>query len=131
MAILAVDCDIAGRRVEIKAAIVLPPALALANDHFRIRALDAARHTGAVVADLAANPFGIGGVRECKPQGCRCDADQEFGHRQPPLRPHAVSLGCAPRYQLQSDGLVPYLVMKARAYAAGPSFGCYRPPRAD
>ena len=39
----------------------------------------------------------------------------------------AVSLGCAPRYQLQSDGLVPYLVMKARAYAAGPSFGCYRP----
>src|SRR5215471_8175851 len=87
MAILAVDHDIAGRRVEIKAAIVLPPALALANDHFRIRALDAARHAGAVVADLAANPFGIGGVRERKPQGCRCDADQEFGHRQPPLRP--------------------------------------------
>ena len=33
------------------------------------------------------NPFGVSGVRERKPQGCCCDADQEFGHRQPPLRP--------------------------------------------
>src|SRR5262249_60467093 len=43
----------------------------------------------------------------------------------------AVSLGCAPRYQLQSDGLVPYLVMKARAYAAGPQLRLLPPARAD
>src|SRR5215470_8239921 len=93
---LAVDHDIASRRAQIKAAIVMPPMLALANDHLCIRALDAARHAGAVVADLAANPFGIGRVRERKPQGCRCDADQEFGHRQPPLPP-SRSASAAPR----------------------------------
>jgi hypothetical protein len=39
-------------------------------------------------------------VRECKPQSGGCDTDEEFGHRQPPLRPLAVSLGCAPAYQV-------------------------------
>src|SRR5215469_13614989 len=46
-----------------------------------------------------------------------------------------VSLRSAPRGQprlrpavsIAERRLVPYLVMKARAYAAGPSFGCYRP----
>src|SRR5262249_22185137 len=126
MAILPVDHDIARRPGDSTGAIVLPPALALANDHFRIRALDAARHTGAVVADLAANPFGIGGVRECKPQGCRCDADQEFGHRQPPLRPRGQPR-LRPAVSIAERRFGSVLSDESPAYAAGPSFGCYRP----
>jgi len=58
-----------------------------ANDRIFIRTLDATRYAVAVVADIAADPFGIGRVRECKPQGCRRDADQKFDHGQPPLPP--------------------------------------------
>src|SRR5690242_1885536 len=84
---LAMDRDVAGRCVDINASVAMAPVLAVANYHIRVRAGHTARHAGAVIANLAADPFGIGGVRERKPQGCRCDADQEFGHRQPPLRP--------------------------------------------
>jgi hypothetical protein len=90
------DHDAARGRIDVKAVVAIPPMLAVANNDLRIRTMDAARHAGAVIANFAAYPFGIGGVGECKPQGGSCDADKEFGHRQPPLRPPAVSLGCAP-----------------------------------
>src|SRR5438552_2696205 len=81
--------------------------LAVANDDVRVRTKDAARHAGAVIANLAAYPFGIGGVGECKPQGGGCDADEEFGHRQPPLRP-LRSASAVPRpIKFRGYGLVP------------------------
>jgi hypothetical protein len=63
---LATNRDTAGRRIDVKAAIMMP-RLALANDHVGVRALNAARYANAVVANLTAYPFGIGGVRERKP----------------------------------------------------------------
>jgi hypothetical protein len=98
--------DVARRLISVKAAVVMVRPLAFVND--RNRTLDARRYAVAVVAEFVADRFGIGRVRECKPQGCRRHADQKFDHSRPPLRP-AVSLGCAPRYQLPSEGLVPDL----------------------
>src|SRR5438309_5499335 len=74
--------------------------LAAANNDVRVRTMDAARHAGAVIANFAAYPFGIGGVGECKPQGGGCDADEEFCHRQPPLRPLRSASAVPPAYQV-------------------------------
>jgi hypothetical protein len=84
---LAADLNIPSRRVEIKAAVVMPPMFALANEAIRIGVLDAARHAAAVVANFAADPFGICGVRQDEPKGSCRHTNEEFGHGQPPLRP--------------------------------------------
>jgi hypothetical protein len=54
--------------------------IALANNRFAIGIVHAARDANAVIADLLANTFGIGGLGQHEPQRRRGHANQDFAH---------------------------------------------------
>src|SRR5580692_7705303 len=54
--------------------------IALANDRFAIGIVHAARDAGAVIADLLAKTFGIGGLGQHEPQRRSGHAKQDFAH---------------------------------------------------
>jgi hypothetical protein len=83
---LTADVDADTRRVNIDAVFIMvaPVFVTIANDHSGVGILDAFGNACSIVADLPAHPFGIGGVREGKPDSRRRHANQKFAHSSPP-----------------------------------------------
>jgi hypothetical protein len=90
------DVDVHARSMDVEArTAITAQAIMVVFDDGSIRVVHTFGDARAVVADLIANPLGIGGLREYEPQCGRGDAKKYLAHRNSSLGPFAPTIASA------------------------------------